>query len=275
MNTNHSDAPAFGAVLKEVRSALRLSQLELALQAEVSQRHLSFLESGRAQPSREMILQIAQTLDLPLREQNRLLLSAGFAGVYPQRSLASVDMQPVNRALDLLLRHHEPFPAMILDRAWNLIRANDAMLRMQSLIGDPAQMWQAVCPDGKPNILKLTLHPLGLRPHIRNFEDVGAPLLARTAREAMEHPEVSAVLEEVLRYPDLPRKFRNLPLNSAPLPVIAAHFEVRGQSLKLFTMLSTFGTPQDVTTDELRVEHMFPADEATEAMLRALANMKV
>lgn len=221
-----------------------------------------------------MILQIAQTLDLPLREQNRLLLSAGFAGVYPQRPLGSVDMQPVNRALDLLLRHHEPFPAMILDLAWNLIRANDAMVRLQSLMGDPAQMWQTVCPDGKPNLLKLTLHPQGLRPYIRNFEDVGAPLLARTAREAMEHPEVHAVLEEVLRYPDLPRKFRNLPLNSAPLPVIAAHFEARGQSLKLFTMLSTFGTPQDVTTDELRVEHMFPADDASETLLRALATMK-
>lgn len=267
-----TDQPAFGKLLREARAARRLSQLDLAVQAEVSQRHLSFIESGRAQPSRELILQLAQTLDLPLREQNRLLLSAGFAGVYPQRPLGSVDMRPVNQALQALLKHHEPYPAIVVDRAWNLINANAAMLRILSLLGDPAEMWKKVCPDGRPNLLKLTFHPEGVRRYIVNFEEVGAPLLARTAREALEHPEVHAVLEEVLRYPDLPRRFRNLPYDGGSLPVIATHFSANGAHLRLFTMLSTFGTPLDVTADELRVEHMFPADSDTEALLKALAS---
>lgn len=272
MNTATStDQPAFGKLLREVRTARRLSQLDLAVQAEVSQRHLSFIESGRAQPSREMVLQLAQTLDLPLREQNRLLLSAGFAGIYPQRALTSVDMRPVNQALQLLLKHHEPYPAIVVDRAWNLVSANAAMARVLGLLGDPTEMWKKVCPDGRLNILKLTLHPEGLRRYMRNFEEVGAPLLARTAREALEHPDVQAVLEEVLRYPDLPRKFRNLPLDNASLPVIPTHFELGGMNLRLFTMMSTFGTPLDVTTDELRVEQMFPADAESEALLRKLA----
>lgn len=266
-----TDLPPFGQLLREVRTARRLSQLDLATQAEVSQRHLSFIESGRAQPSREMVLQLAQTLELPLREQNRLLLSAGFAGVYPQRPLSAVDMRPVSQALKLLLQHHEPYPAIVVDRAWNLVSANTAMARVLSLLGDPQQMWQKVCPDGRLNILKLGFHPEGLRRYMVNFEEVGAPLLARTAREALEHPEVHAVLEEVLRYPDLPRQLRNLPLDSAPLPVIATHFSLKGMNLRLFTMLSTFGTPLDVTADELRVEHMFPADAESEELLRRLA----
>ena len=266
-----TDAPPFGALLREVRSARHLSQLDLSLQAEVSQRHLSFLESGRAQPSREMILQLAQALDLPLREQNRLLISAGYAGVYPQRPLAATDMQPVRQALELMLKHHEPYPAMVVDRAWYLFSANAALARVFSMIGDLGKIWSVVCPDGKPNILKLTFHPQGLRPFIRNFEEVAAPLLARTAREALEHPQVNQVLEEILRYPDIPPRWRNISLNSMPLPVIPAHFHVNGVDLKLFTMLCTFGTPQDITTDELRVELSFPADAASEALLRALS----
>lgn len=274
MKTLSSDAPPFGQLLRAVRASRRLSQFDLALQAEVSQRHLSFLESGRAQPSREMILQLAQTLDLPLREQNRLLLAAGFAGVYPQRPLASVDMRPVSQALDLLLKHHEPYPAIVVDRAWYLISANDSMKRILNLLGNPAEMSSQSCPDGRMNVLKLTFHPQGLRPYISNFEDMGAPLLARTAREALEHPQVNEVLEEVLRYPNLPKKFRNIPLHSASLPVIPTHFVLHDTNLRLFTMLSTFGTPTDVTTDELRFEHLFPADAESEALLRQLGAVR-
>ena len=212
--------------------------------------------------------------DLPLREQNRLLLAAGYAGIYPQRALTAVDMRPVSEALMLLLKHHEPYPAIVVDRAWNLVTANAAMSRVLGLLGDPQEIWKKVCPDGRPNILKLTFHPDGLRRHMLNFEEVGAPLLARTAREALEYAEVQAVLEEVLRYPDLPRRLRNLPLDQGSLPVIPTRFELGGQRLSLFTMLSTFGTPLDVTTDELRVEHMFPADAASEALLRQLVTAK-
>ena len=253
-----------------MRAARRLSQLDLALQAEVSQRHLSFLESGRAQPSREMILQLAQTLDLPLREQNRLLMSAGFAGIYPQRGLAASDMQPVRQALELLLKHHEPFPAVVVDRAWNLVMANAAVPRIFSLMGNLDEVWQRVCGDGPQNLLKLTFHAQGMRPFIRNFDEIAPPLLARTAREALEHPQVQTVLDEILAYPGIPARWRSIDLHTLALPVLPTHLEAHGISLRMFTMLSTFGTPQDVTTDELRVESFFPADAHSDTLLRRL-----
>jgi len=272
MQSHGSDQPAFGALLRDVRRARRLSQLDLALQADVSQRHLSFLESGRAQPSREMVVQLAQALDLPLRERNRLLHTAGYAGIYPQRKLETVDMQPVRAALELLLNHHEPYPAVVVDRAWNLFMANAAMQRLTSLTGDAEAMWQRVCGDGPRNLLKLTFHPQGLRPMIANLDEIAPPMLARTAREALEHPDVQDVLDEVLRYPGLPSKLRQIDLEASRLPVLPTHFKLNGMDLHMFTMLATFGTPQDVTADELRVESFFPADEASAALLRSLAN---
>lgn len=244
------------------------------MQAEVSQRHLSFLESGRAQPSREMVVQLAQALDLPLRERNRLLHTAGYAGLYPQRRLEAADMQPVREALSLLLRHQEPYPAVVVDRAWNLFMANAAMQRLLGLLGDSEAMWQCVCGEGSRNVLKLMLHPQGLRALIVNLEEIAPPLLARTAREGLEHPEVQAVLEEVLRYPDLSMKLRHIDLDASRLPVLPLHFRLGDQNLRLFTMLSTFGTPQDVTADELRVESFFPADAGSEQLLRQLAGLQ-
>ena len=274
MNEHGSDQPAFGMLLRDVRRARRLSQLDLALHADVSQRHLSFLESGRAQPSREMVVQLAQALDLPLRERNRLLHTAGFAGIYPQRKLEAGDMQPIRAALDLMLRHHEPYPAVVVDRAWNLFMVNDAMTRLTALSGDAEAMWQRVCGDGPRNLFKLTFHPEGLRPMIANLEEIAPPFLARTAREALEHPEVQDVLDEVLRYPGLPSKLRHIDLEASRLPVLPTHFRLNGMDLRMFTTLTTFGTPQDVTADELRVESFFPADEASATILKGLAGAK-
>jgi len=271
MQTHGSDAPSFGVALRDCRRARKLSQLDLAVDAEVSQRHLSFLESGRAQPSREMVLQLAQTLDLPLRECNRLLQAAGFVGVYAQRALAAADMQPVREALELMLKHHEPFPAVVVDRAWNQFMANDALLRMFSALGDPDTVWRRVCGDGPRNVLKLTLHPEGLQPYIRNLAEIAPLMLARIAREALEHPAVQEVLDEVLRYPGIPSRWRSVDLHAQLPPVMPTEILIGGITLKLFTTLTTFGTPQDVTTDELRVEHFFPADAATDALLRQLA----
>lgn len=265
-------APAFGPALRDTRQSRRLSQLELAVHADISQRHLSFLESGRARPSRGMVMQIAESLDLPLRDRNRLLLAAGFAAVYPQRDLASADMRPVREALERILRHHEPYPAIVVDRAWNLQLANAAVPRAYALICDMQQMWQRVCPDGRPNVLKATLHPEGLRPYLRNFDEIAPPLLARTQREALEHPSVAVVLEEILRYPGLPARGRDGDFGpETGLPVLPLHLEANGVVLKLFSTLTTFGTPLDVTADELRVESFHPADAATEATLRRLA----
>lgn len=264
---------SFGQLLRTTRGARRLSQLQLAVEADVSQRHLSFLESGRALPSREMVLQLARALDLPLRERNRLLTSAGFAGIYPTRTLDEADMQPVRAALELLIAHHEPYPAIVVDRAWNLFMANAAVSRVFGVIGDLEQMFRRVCGDRPPNVLALLFHPDGMQPFIRNYEEVAVPLLARTAREAIEHPQVQAVLDEILSYPTVPARWRSLDLqrSASPLPVLATVFVAGDHRLALFSMMTTFGTPLDVTTDELRVEAFFPADAASEALLRGLA----
>jgi transcriptional regulator with XRE-family HTH domain len=267
------ETPSFGQLLRSTRGARRLSQLQLALEADVSQRHLSFLESGRALPSREMVLALSRALDLPLRERNRLLVSAGFAGIYPARGLEATDMQPVRAALELLLAHQEPYPAIVVDRAWNLFMANAAVTRVFGAIGDLGAMFQRVCGARPPNVLALLLHPEGMQPFIRNFEEVAVPLLARTAREAIEHPHVHAVLDEVLGYPTVPARWRSLEaLRANPLPVLATEFAAGDRRLRLFSMMTTFGTPLDVTTDELRVESFFPADEESESLLRALAS---
>jgi len=273
MNTIAVDLPAFPDLLRDCRRGRRLSQLDLAVEAEVSQRHLSFLESGRARPSREMVLQLAQALDLPLRERNRLLQAAGYAGVFPQRKLEAADMGPVRQALEQLLKHHEPFPAVVVDRAWNLFMANDSVPRVFGLLGNLDELYERVCGKGPRNVLKLTFHPQGLQPYIANFAEIAPPLLARTAREALEHPEVQAVLEEVLSYPGIPARWRVQEVHPLPLPVIPTEFRVGPVSVKLFSMLTTFGTPQDITTDELRVESFYPADAASEALLRQVGKV--
>lgn len=265
-----SDTPAFGLLLRDARRARRYSQLDLALQAEVSQRHLSFLESGRAQPSRQMVIQLATALDLSMRERNRLLHSAGFVGLYPQRPLAAADMGPVREALDLMLTHHAPYPAVVVDRAWNLIAANPPMDRLLGFGGDVDALWARIGDGGPRNILKLVLHPEGLGRLIVNLPELAPQILARTAREALEHPSVQQVLDTVLAYPDLPRAYRQMDLSCPPLPVMPMHLHLNGLDLRLFTMLATFGTPLDVTADELRVELFFPADAASRALLHAL-----
>lgn len=258
---------AFGRMLRECRRGRRLSQLDLALNAEVSQRHLSFLESGRARPSREMVLQLSQALDLPLETCNRLLTAAGFASLYPRRRLDAEAMAPVRMALERMLSVHEPFPAMVVDRAWNLVMTNRALPKMFELLGGMDAMAARV---GGTNMLRMTLHPEGLRPYIANFHEFAAHLLARSAYEALEHPVLDELLKEVLRYPDLPARGRSVDISAPLLPVLPMRVSLGGMELRLFTTLTTFGTPLDVTADELRIESLFPADAETEALLRRL-----
>ncbi len=264
---------SFGEVLRETRGARKLSQLDLAVEAGISQRHLSFLESGRARPSRGMVLQLAESLELPLRNRNRLLVAAGFAPVFPQRPLDSEAMAPVRQALERLLAHHEPYPALVMDRSWNILMTNRAFDRLGALQGDPEQMWQRVCGDGPRNMLKLTFHPQGLRPLISNMAEVGSHLLARARLEALEEPSVAKLLDEILAYPDTPLRWKTAEPVSHPPPVLPAQMRLGDARLNLFTMLSTFGTPQDITTDSLRVEHLFPADAESELLLKRLAGM--
>lgn len=257
----------FGQLLRDCRRGRRLSQLDLALNAEVSQRHLSFLESGRAKPSREMVVQLAEALDLPLETRNRLLAAAGFAGLYPRRRLDAEAMAPVRTALERMLAVHEPFPAMVVDRAWNLVMYNRGLPKLFEVLGGMEAMAARV---GGSNMLRVTLHPEGLRPYIKNFDEIAAHLLTRSAHEALEFPALDEILKEVLRYPGLPSRGRNVDWSTPMLPVLPTRLSVGGVELSLITTLTSFGTPQDITADELRIENLFPADAASEALLRTL-----
>lgn len=265
-------SPRFGELLRAWRGARKLSQLDLALQADLSQRHLSFLESGRAQPSRQMVLQVAQTLDVPLRERNALLQAAGYAPLYQERNLDSADMTAVREALKLTLAHHEPLPALVVNRCWGMVMSNAATSRILGLLGgEPKEVWRRVDPSGQLNVMRLTFHPEGLQRVLKNWEQAATVLLSRLQREAAAQPansQLCAVLKEIVTYPGIPARWRTAALTSAPPPILPLHFDNGRESFSLFSMVSTFGTAQDVTADELRVETFFPADEATTKLFR-------
>lgn len=267
--------PAFSQTLKAWRDSRKLSQLELAMAAGISQRHLSFLEVGRARPSREMVLQLANALDAPLREHNVLLSAAGFAPLYRESSLSDPGMSAVRAALELMLKHHEPNPALVADRAWNLLLENEAVGRVFGLAGDLDAIWRRVCGDGPRNILKLTLHPEGFRPYIANWLESTPVLIARTRREAEAtgSKALHQLLEEVLAYPGIPAEWRIPQWDAPPLPAMPLSLVKDGLKLNLFSVISTFGTPQDITTDELRVETFFPADADSALLLKRLAGI--
>jgi transcriptional regulator with XRE-family HTH domain len=269
-DSSASSRAAFGAALRELRRVRDLSQMDLAEIAGTSQRHVSFLEIGRSQPSRAMVLQIAEALRLTLANRNRLLVAAGYTAAYPQRPLDDAGMEPLKQALQRMLRHHEPYPALVVNRRWDLVLMNGVVPRLFALVGDAEAMWQKVAPDGDRNVLKMVLHPDGLRPYIRNFEDVARMLLGYMQREAAESSAAAAMLETLLRDSGLPRRLRASEPMPQPTPVFAMHLEALGVKLSLFTMISTFGTPQDVTAEELRVGSFYPADDASEAFLRNL-----
>jgi transcriptional regulator with XRE-family HTH domain len=267
--------PPFAQTLKAWRDSRKLSQLDLAMTAGISQRHLSFLEIGRARPSREMVLQLAAALDAPLREHNVLLAAAGFAPLYRESALNDPGMSAVREALELMLKHHEPNPALVVDRAWNVQMVNDAVHRVFGLAGDLQAMWKRVCGDGPRNVLKVTLHPEGFRPYIANWMESAPVVIARTRREAEAtgSEALRALLAEVLAYPGIPAEWRIPQWDAPPLPVLPLSLAKDGVKLNLFSMISTFGTPQDITTDELRVETFFPADAESALLLKRLASV--
>lgn len=273
-------APSLSDLLRAWRRLRRWSQLELALAAGVSQRHLSFVESGRSQPSRALLLDLAHALDLPLRERNLLLHAGGFAPVYEQRSLSDADMASVRQALELTLQHHEPCPAMVLDRHWNMLMGNAATDRFIGLLGDANEVWRRVDPGGRRNVLRLSFHPQGMRPLIRNWHHVGPLMLARLQREGLAAPmdqALQALHQELSALADLPATAQRLraagAVESGALTP-TAHIELGWgpHTLRIFSMLSTFGAAQDVTTDELRIETFFPADALTADFFKALAS---
>ncbi|WP_341897032.1 helix-turn-helix transcriptional regulator [Ferrovibrio terrae] len=258
--------PGFGTLMRQWRRRRGLSQLELAETGSVSQRHVSFLESGRARPSRQMVLHLAELLDMPLRERNRLLHAAGFAAAYRESGLAAPHLAEARHALDLLLKQHEPFPAVVVDAGWTVQLANQAAQRMIGFLLGPSHD-----PARPVNFMTLPLHPNGARPYIRNWRDVAGALLHRLQREAMDSPAAAAVLAEVRGYPDVDALWRTVDWDTEPRPLLTFAIEKDGLVLDLVTMIATFGTPQDVTLQDLRIETFLPANAASEALLRGLA----
>jgi transcriptional regulator with XRE-family HTH domain len=259
-------AKGVGGLLRQWRAARRLSQLALALDADVSSRHLSFVETGRAQPSREMVLRLADALSVPLRERNALLLSAGFAPLFRETDLEAPEMVAARQAVEFILAHQEPYPAIVVDRHWNVLRANGAT---QRILG----RFLAAPPAGPLNAMRLVFHPGGLRPFVENWEEVAGALMERLHREAAGPPdeETRALRDELLACPGVPARWRTPELDRPPAPLLSIVYRKDDLRLAFFTTITTFGTPQDVTLQELRIECFFPADEATR---RALAGAR-
>jgi transcriptional regulator with XRE-family HTH domain len=247
-----------------------MSQLDLAVEAGISSRHVSFIETGRAQPSREMVVLLAQVLDMPLRDRNALLTVAGYAPIYRETSLAAPVMAQVRRALDFILRQQEPYPALVLDRHWNVLKVNEGSARVQASFLDPV----AVAELGPPNAMRLMFHPQAFRPHIVNWEATAASLIQWLHRDAVNgfgDAETRALLQELLSYPDVPHRWRTIDLDASTAPFLSIQFRKAELDLRFFTTLTSLGTPHDITLHELRIESFFPADEATEAALQRLA----
>lgn len=264
-----AQSSSFGAILREWRLARRLTQQALAEQAEISTRHLSFLETGRSQASREMALVLGNALALSLRERNVLLAAAGFAPVYRQTSLDAAPMQHVRRALDRMLAQQEPFPALVLDRLWNLLRMNEGCTRMFArLLGGRAPR-----PEVFGNLAHALFHPEGLRDVIVDWPVLAAAMAERLHREAAADPSpdgIRALRDAVLAYPGVPHELRAPVLEREPPFAVVVHLRAPdGAEARIFGMLATIGTPLDVTAEELRVELYFPLDDASEAFLRA------
>jgi transcriptional regulator with XRE-family HTH domain len=259
-----------GVLLRQWRARRRLSQLDLAVEAGVSARHLSFVETGRAQPSREMVLLLARALDVPLRDHNALLTAAGYAPIYRETPLAAPAMAQVRRALDFILRQQEPYPALVLDCHWNVLAVNEGSARVQAAFLDAALAARL----GPPNAMRLMFHPDAFRPHIVNWEPTAASLiqwLHRDVASGAGGAETRGLLEELLSYPHVPRQWQTLDVDASTAPFLPIHFRKGDLELRYFTTLTTLGTPHDITAQEVRIEAFFPADEATEGASRRLA----
>jgi transcriptional regulator with XRE-family HTH domain len=243
-----------------------LSQLALATEADVSPRHVCFLETGRAKPSREMIMLLSSVLEVPLRERNALLLAGGFAPMYSETSLEAPELGPVRAALDAILAQQEPYPAVVMNRRWDILKTNDAAQRFFThLIG--------AATSEPANVIRMIFDPEGLRPYVANWEAVAEELIHRVQREAVggvKDDATAKLLETALAYPGVPARFRRPSLEVSLLPVIPVRFQKDGDTFAYFSTVTTLGTPQDITLQEVRIECFVPADKDTERLARRL-----
>lgn len=257
---------AVGEILKSWRAQRRLSQLDLAVEAEISQRHLSFIESGRATPSRDMVLHLAEHLEVPLRDRNALLLAAGFAPVFQDRPINDPALSQAKASIDRLLKAHEPYPALTFDRHWNIVSANEPVWSLVSGV-DPDLLTPPV------NVLRLSLHPAGLAPRIANLAEWRRHLLDRLRRQLaiVRDPTLGALLREVKGYPD----DAGMPSPDSQQPgfqdqvAIPLSLKTPGGMLSFLSTVTVFGTALEITLSELTLEAFYPADEATATAMRS------
>ena len=261
-------APSFGKLLRRWRDARGMSQLALATEAGISTRHLSFLETSRAQPSREMVQLLAGMLDVPLGDRNALLVSAGYAPAYGERPLSAPELEPVRRALQFTLRQQEPVPALVVDSEWNMIMRNEGAARIFDLFLSPDRDGDAV-----PNVMRTVFCPDGLRRFIVNWEELAECLVnslhgqvAATGSDAM-----ARLRDELLAYPGVPARWSVPDPTVTMPPLVSMHLRKDDLSLTFFSMITTMGTPRDVTLQRLKIECFFPADAGTEQLARRLA----
>jgi transcriptional regulator with XRE-family HTH domain len=257
----------FAAALRWWRQRRGWSQLDLAQRAEISQRHLSFLEVGRASPSRDMVARLAAALDVPLRQQNALLLAAGFAPIWRETDLGSPDLAHVRQAVDYIMSQQEPFPAVVVDRHWNVLKANDGMMRFTEFLVGPLP------PDAKVNLADALVAPDVLRPFLVNWEDVVRYFVRSVEADAAADgtPESANLLQRLLAYRDVRNILKKFTADDDATPVLAMHFRKDNVALQLFTTIATLGTPQDITAQELRIESFFPMNDHTARTLRTWA----
>jgi transcriptional regulator with XRE-family HTH domain len=261
--TVSASRPPVGALLREWRQQRRLSQFELALESGVSSRHLSFVETGRSRPSVAMVLRLAEQLEVPLRDRNGLLLAAGYAPAFAQRELDAPEMGPVRDAIDQVLRGHEPYPALVVDRHWGLVAANRAVdVLVEGVAGELL--------EPPINVLRLSLHPDGLAPRILNLHQWRAHLLERLARDALASgdPALTVLRDELASYPDgEPGPGLDPAFTDIAVPLRLRHGEIE---LAFMSTKTSFDTAVDVTVAELSIESFFPADTQTAEAMRSL-----
>lgn len=260
--TTENRARAFGGQLKEWRNRRRMSQLDFSLEAEISQKHLSFIETGRSTPSRDMVIHLTECLDVPLRERNTLLLAAGYAPLYLARDLDDPSLQEARTAIDLLLTGHEPYPAIAIDRHWNMLAANAAVPPMLAGVAEQSLLEQPI------NVLRLSLHPRGLAPQIANLPEWKKHLLERLRHQINVTADETLIelMDELRSYP-CPDARPEVPYDGYGGVFVPFEFLVPDGKLSFFSTTTVFGTPVDVTLSEIAIESFFPANEATRQAL--------
>ena len=250
---------SFGELLKDWRKTRGLSQMQLGLEADISSKHLSFLENGRAQPSREMIVKLTNSLNIPLSERNILFSAAGFAEAYSRMDIDQPAMQPVKQALMIMLENHMPYPAVVFDWDWNILLANQAQQALTELVCNIQPNFPQT-----PNILELVFDPNGFRPFIENWDELASLILQRLHREKIMYQDrQSKRLDKLLTYPDIPKNWQSESFTAPAKPMVDVKLRLGDLQLTLFSTIATFGTAIDITMQELMIEQYFPLDDAT------------